>query len=96
MLQQPASLPPPSVSRPWAADDAPPLPPIAERAKWQQERPHEMRPWDRPGVLSRTNVTRPIFLAQRPEIQVDSHKSWNRADCMARYKLPLMPLKALQ
>ena len=67
---QPSELPPPSEGRPWATLEGPPQPSKAEQARWTQGHPNEMRPWDRPGALSRTKLTRARFVAQRPEIQV--------------------------
>lgn len=46
------------------------MPSSAELAAWQKSHPFEMRPWDRPGVVSRSSIARPRFVAQRPEIQV--------------------------
>lgn len=63
-------MPVPSASRPWAREDSPAVPPRSLQAKWREEHPYEMRPWDRPGALARTSIPRVKFIAQRPEIQV--------------------------
>ena len=72
MHLQPGELPLPSTSRPWAGEDAPAAPSRNLQARWKARYCHEMRPWDRPGALSRTSIPRTRFVGQRPEIQVDT------------------------
>ena len=67
---QPSRLPPRSLSRPWATFDQLPALSTGEQLQWERDHPNEMRPWDRPGAISRTAIPRSRFIAQRPEIQV--------------------------